>query len=90
MKTISAKELAEIFNTMAKTTVETYLSSYKFNKFRASCIETPRCRFYISQDFLNTLYTLLWHKNRVGEAQKLKKHFKEFDIDIIPFEEFVK
>ena len=89
-KTISIKELAEIINTMARSTLQIYLSNYKFNKFRATRVEVPNARYHISREFLNTLYTLFWHRNRIKEGEKLKKHFKEYDIEIIPFEEFVK
>ena len=47
-------------------------------------------RYEICEKFLNTLYTDLWNRNRINEAEKLRKHFKDFNVKAVSWEEFVK
>lgn len=89
-KTISIKELSEIITSIHIRTLEMYLDNYRFNKFRVMPMSCGiNARFFLSKDFLNTLYTLLWIRNRVKEAEKLKKHFSLYDIKAIEWEDLV-
>ena len=90
METISIKEMADILKSIHIRTLEMYLNNYRFNKYRVMPMSCGiNARFFISRDFLNTLYTLLWIRNRVKEAEKLKKHFSLYNIKAIEWEDFV-
>ena len=88
--TISIKELSEIITTMSVYTLKIYLSNYKFNKFKTTNTDGIHSRYLICEDFLSTLYTYFWYKNRIKEAEKLKRFFKTYRIKCLEFEEFVK
>lgn len=90
METISIKEMADIIKSIHIRTLEMYLNNYRFNKYRVMPMSCGiNARFFISRDFLNKLYTLLWIRNRVKEAEKLKKHFSLYDIKAIEREDYV-
>ena len=90
METISVKELAEITKTIHDKTLERYLENFRFNKYRVMPMSCGiNARFFITKDFLDEFYTLLWMRNRVKAAEKLKKYFEEYDVEAIEYEDFV-
>lgn len=90
METTSVKELSKIITSMNIQTLYVYMSNYKFNKFKVNKLSTGiNARFFLTRDLLNTLYTLLWMRNRVKAAEKLKKYFEEYDVEAIEYEVFV-
>ena len=90
METISVKELAEITKTIHDRTLEMYLDNFRFNKYRVMPMSCGiNARYFLTRDFLNTLYTLLWIRNRVKEAEKLKRHFSLYNIKAIEWEDYV-
>lgn len=89
METLSIKELSNILNSISTTTLQTYLSNYKFNKFKKSVIDGINARYEISEKFLSTLFTDLWNRNRIKEAETIRKYFKNFNVKILPWEEFI-
>lgn len=90
METISTKELCGAIDTISRHTMISYLSNYRFNKFRKTKTDGINARYEVSPKFLNMLYTHLWHRNRFTDAQKLKKLFRNYDIQVIEWEEYVK
>jgi hypothetical protein len=89
-KKISTRELSEIIPTVCLETLQRYLSNYRFNKFRKTHTEGRNAVYEVNNEFLNTLYSLFWYRNRAKEAEKLKKHFKEFNIKVLSWEEFIR
>ena len=90
-KTISVKELSEIITSIHIRTLEMYLENFRFNKYRVLPMSNGiHSRFFITKDFLEEFYTTLWMRNRVKAAEKLKKHFEEYDVEAIDYENFVR
>ena len=90
METTSVKELSKIITSMNIQTLYVYMSNYKFNKFKVNKLSTGiNARYFLTRDLLNTLYTLLWIRNRVKEAEKLKRHFSLYNIKAIEWEDYV-
>lgn len=90
INTISVRDLGEIIKSIHERTLEMYLQNYRFNKFKVMPMSCGiNSRFFITKEFLNTFYTLLCMRNRIKAAEKLKNHFKEYDIEAIDYEEFV-
>lgn len=90
METTSVKELSKIITSMNIQTLYVYMSNYKFNKFKVNKLSTGiNARYFLTRDLLNTLYTLLCIRNRVKEAEKLKKHFSLYNIKAIEWEDYV-
>ena len=90
METTSVKELSKIITSTNIQTLYVYMSNYKFNKFKVNKLSTGiNARYFLTRDLLNTLYTLLWIRNRVKEAEKLKKHFSLYNIKAIEWEDYV-
>jgi uncharacterized membrane protein YkgB len=89
-QTIKTKELSKIISSISISTLQIYLSNYKFNKYRVSHTDGINALFKINTGFLNTLYTYFWHKGRDEEAKMLKKHFKDYDVKALCWEEFVR
>ena len=71
-------------------TLLVYLTNYRFNKFRVNPLSTGiNARFIVSKEFLDTIYTLLWIRNRYKEAEKLKSAFAPIQVKPIEWEAFV-
>ena len=66
-----------------------YLNSYKFYKFELTQIPVKYRKFKLNIDFLNMLYTFLWYRGRVKEAEKLKNFFQNYNIECLKWEDFV-
>jgi hypothetical protein len=90
METIGTRELIKLLDGIYKDTLMVYLSNYKFNKFRATPDIGINSRYFLNRDFLNLLYTTLFNKNKIKAADNLEKHFKDFNIEALPWEEFIK
>ena len=88
MKFITATEIAEItgFN---RNSIHTYLSGYRFSKFRLIDAECMKTRFVLNQEFINVLYNFLWHRRKRETAEILKVYFKNFELKLMPLEEFI-
>ena len=89
MKCITATDLAEIIG-FNRNSVHTYLSGYRFSKFRLIDAECMKTRFILNEDLITVFYSFLWHRRKREAAKKLKEYFEDFKIKLIPFEEFVK
>lgn len=90
METISAREIIEIIKTLSKSTILNYLDNYRFTKFRVTHYSKINDRFYLTREFLTALYSFFWYRNKIKEATTVKNYFKEFDLEVMPYEEYVK
>lgn len=89
METISTRELTEIIDTMAVSTLLSYLSNYRFIKYRVSHQDGLNAKYLLCDDFLNCFYTLLSYRNRPVEMKKFKNHFKTHNVKVIDWEDFI-
>ena len=88
-ETISVRELSDIIKVLNNDTIRIYLQSYRFNKFRTTYSNGSKAKFKLSTEFLNMFYTYLLNRNRVKASQNLAEHFKEFDLTVMDWEEFI-
>jgi hypothetical protein len=89
-KTISVEELIEVIKTLHKTTVIMYLDNFRFNKYRATTINGLKASYLLNNDFLNNFYTYLVNKNRLEEAIRLQRHFRNtFNIHTLENKDFI-
>lgn len=89
MQTISTHELHNILKDISLETLILYLNNYRFTKHRFKYMHGANARFYLSSEFLRTLFTYLLTKNRDDAAFNLQAHFKKFKIRPIDWEEFI-
>lgn len=90
MKTIGTNELCDIINDVALSTLLIYLNNYKYTKFRKTYHTGSRAVYEICPEFLNLLYTNLIYRNRDKGALNLKEYFKDYNIKLLKYGEFVK
>ena len=90
MEYITTKEIASIITNINKNTLHTYLCGYRFSKFRLTDNSGINAKYILNRDFINTLYNFLWYKNKCKSAIILKQHFKDFRLEVMKFEEYVK
>ena len=87
-QTIGISELSEITG-LRKDTLSYYLNSYRFAKFRTTPMIGLKSRYALNSAFLNTLYTYLDLRHKYKQGRQLKEHFKEFNVDFVPWEDFI-
>lgn len=85
---LTPQDICEITK-MGEYTLNNYLDSYKFNKFKLTERPVKFRKFILSIDFLNMLYTFFWYRGRIKQAERLKRHFKEYNIDVLKWEDFI-
>lgn len=90
MKTIGTIELCDIINDVALSTLLIYLNNYRYTKFRKTYHTGAKAVYELCPDFLNVLYTNLIYRNRDRGARHLKDHFKDYNIKLLKYGEFVK
>ena len=90
METISAKELAYILKTLNKNTLAMYLDNYRFSKYRITPMDCANARYLVNNELLNNLYNLFVYKNKISESECLKKYFKDYDLKLMKYEDFIK
>lgn len=88
METITTLELAKITG-LYKYTLRNYLGNYRFNKYRLTNRDGLYSLYEISYDFLNTLYNFFLLRVKHKPADKLQKHFKDFNFKVMNYEEFL-
>lgn len=89
IETIGLKELHEIIGCLHIGTIKIYLQNYRFNKFRMTYSTGHKARYKLDTEFLNLFYTYLLNRNRVKAANRLAEHFKDFDLTVIDWEDFI-
>jgi hypothetical protein len=88
METITTLELSNIIK-MHKYTLQSYLSNYRFNKYRITEKDGLYALYNLSNMFLNIFYNFLLMRNRYNQAKMLKDHFKDFNFKIMSYEDFL-
>lgn len=88
-KTISTIELIKTLDSLSASTVLIYLNNFRFSKFRKTDTTGKRARYELSSKFLNTLYSYLVYRNREDAAQQFRNYFKDFDLNLMSWEDFV-
>ncbi len=89
-QTIKTKELSKIISSISISTLQIYLSNYRFNKYRVTNTDGINAIFVINTGFLSMLYTYFWHRGRNKEAETLKRHFKDFNIKALCWEDYAR
>lgn len=88
-KTISTIELIKTIDSLSASTVLIYLNNFRFSKFRKTYTTGKNAIYELSNEFLNTLYSYLIYKNREDAAQQFRNYFKNFDLNLMSWEDFV-
>lgn len=89
-KTISVEELIKVLKTMHKATVIMYLDNFRFNKYRTSITNGLKASYLLNNEFLNNFYTYLVNKNRLEEAIRLQRYYKNiFDIKTLEIDDYI-
>lgn len=70
-------------------TIANYLDSYKFLQFQLTARPLHKRKFELSKDFLKMLYTFLWYRGQVKGAERLRNYYKNYDLEVLKWEEFV-
>ena len=89
MNVVTTRDLHAIID-LSKCTLLSYLSNYKFNKFRITYADGITAQYDLCDKFLSTLYTCLCHRNKIKSAERLKKYYNDYNIKILDWEEFIR
>ena len=86
-ETISVKELQKILSNIHISTLIIYLSHCRFAKYKSTPFSGAKARYYLNNDFLDLLYTLLLNRRRYEAAENLQNHFK--DVKCLDWGDFI-
>jgi hypothetical protein len=83
MQTITLNQLEKIVKTISLYTLKIYLSNYKFYKYEERKPYERDAKYRVDGGFLNLLYTTLYYRRKIKEANRIKTTFKDYKIELI-------